>query len=298
MIQVERQSEPAALERKATRGKNKGRSEREAVLHALKQHLDAGRPPEDFSYDYKVYKDDEVKDALDASFLGKCAYCETFYSASQPMDVEHWRPKGEIHVEGQDDPLRPGYYWLASHWQNLFPSCIDCNRARRQHDVIARKEILLGKANQFPLADEGSRARSHELSHTSEKILLIDPCHDQPERFFVYTEDGAIVPADDLDDADRQRALASIQVYALNRSALVAERLEVIRRIDHRLVLMGSLADLRTQLQDRQQDDLAEIVAELILAESQALDEMMEASSPFAGLARYLFREAQRTPNA
>lgn len=294
MIQVDRRAEPAALERKATRGKNKGRSEREAVLHALKQHLDAGRPPEDFSYDYKVYKDDEVKDALDASFLGKCAYCETFYSASQPMDVEHWRPKGEIHVEGQDDPLRPGYYWLASHWQNLFPSCIDCNRARKQIDVIERKQILLGKANQFPLVDEETRILDHDRDAEirNEKILLVDPCRDDPERFFAYTEEGAIVPRKNLGPEDRKRALASIQVYALNRSALVAERLEVIRRVDHRLGLMDTLANLRADLEDLDQPKLAEVVAELIRAESVALEEMMASSRPFAGLARYLIREA------
>lgn len=296
MIHVERPPEPAVLGRRKTRGRHKGKNEREAVEAAFGSHVQAGRDPETFKFDFAVYKDDEVKSALETAFEGKCAYCETFYSASQPMDVEHWRPKGEIHTDEEEaSVLKPGYYWLASDWDNLFPSCIDCNRARRQVDVVERRPILLGKANQFPLADEATRVRSHEQSTSldGEDVLLVDPCSDHPETFFAYTEEGVILPREGLDGEDRKRALASIRVYALNRSALVAERLEVIHRLDHRFRLIDQLADLRQKLTERREHDLAEVVAELILAESRSLDKMMQASSPFAGLARYLIRRAR-----
>jgi uncharacterized protein (TIGR02646 family) len=196
VIRVERKAKPAALDQTFTRGKNKGKTERQVVEAALEAHLAPpdSQPLETFTFDYQRYKDDEVKQALEAAFAGKCAYCETFYSVSQPMDVEHWRPKGEVHL-ADGTVLKPGYYWLASDWHNLFPSCIDCNCARQQHDVIEQKRILLGKANQFPLADETVRVRSHdpEPDLNVEQALLVDPCNEDPERFFSYTEEGAIV---------------------------------------------------------------------------------------------------------
>ncbi len=306
MIRVERKARPAALDKTPTRGKNKGKTELERVLAALEAHLEPPDPktPETFTFDYQRYKEDEVKEALDAAFAGKCAYCETYYSASQPMDVEHWRPKGEVHLDDAGQTiLKPGYYWLASDWDNLFPSCIDCNRARKQQDVIAQRRILLGKANQFPVADEATRPMrrvgavrilSHDpdpgASTETEAALLVDPCNEDPEALFAYTEEGAIVPRDGLPDKDRDRALASIRVYALNRSALVTERLEVIRRIDHRLSLIDTLADLRADLEAEALPGLAEIVAQLIQTEATALEAMIAAESPFAGVARFFLR--------
>ena len=292
MIKVERKARPAALDKTFTRGQKKGKTERQVVEDALAAHLAAGKPRETFTFDYQRYKEDEVKQALDTAFAGKCAYCETFYSASQPMDVEHWRPKGEVHLDA-GTVLKPGYYWLASDWDNLFPSCIDCNRARRQYDVIARRQVSLGKANQFPLADEATRILSHdpEPDMSSEAALLLDPSAADPEDSFAYTEEGAIVPRDGLAAEDRARALASIRVYALNRSALVTERLEVIRRIDHRLRLIDARADLRSRLEAEALPELAEIVAQLIQTETRALEAMTAAESPFAGVARFLLHD-------
>lgn len=294
MIHVDRSSlpPPEALERPFSAGPNKGKSEAEAVIEALEAHLAGGEPREKFKYPYKRYKEDEAKRTLDALFRGKCAYCETYYSASQPMDVEHWRPKGEVHLD-DGTVLKPGYYWLAAHWDNLLPSCIDCNRAREQFDVVEGRAVRLGKANQFPLPPGRDHVLEHERSNalTEEEPLLVNPCEDDPEEFFAYTEEGVIRPAAGLTADERLRAEASIRVYALNRSGLVTERREVIRRIDHRLALLRQLAGLRTELAvDR--PDLVTVVEELIALESDALLEATSRASPFAGLARYLLRAA------
>lgn len=98
------------------------------------------------------------------------------------------------------------------------------------------------------------------------------------------------MPRHGRSEDDRNRALASIRVYALNRSALVTERLEVIRRIDHRLRLIDTLADLRADLEAEALPDLAEIVAQLIQTEATALEAMTDAESPFAGAARFFLR--------
>ncbi|MDB4925934.1 hypothetical protein [Mucilaginibacter sp.] len=65
-----------------------------------------------------------VIDKLNDWYFGKCAYCERFYK----LDVEHFRPKGEIRDEDNGLLRAVGYYWLGYEWSNLLPSCISCNR--------------------------------------------------------------------------------------------------------------------------------------------------------------------------
>jgi hypothetical protein len=65
-----------------------------------------------------------VIDKLNDWYFGKCAYCERFYK----LDVEHYRPKGEIRDEDNALLRAVGYYWLGYEWSNLLPSCISCNR--------------------------------------------------------------------------------------------------------------------------------------------------------------------------
>lgn len=295
MIRVDRHlPAPAALSRAPTSGPNRGKSEAQLVLERWELHqaqlaaLPAGATPPRFTFDYQRYKEGEVKEALTLLFLGKCAYCEVRYATSQPMDVEHWRPKGEVHLD-DGTKIEPGYYWLASDWDNLLPSCIDCNRARQQHDVVEQRLVTLGKANQFPLLDETTRRRRHDLT-IDELPSIVNPCLDDPETFFAYTDEGVIVPRATVDPA-RRRAQDSIRVYALNRSDLVAERRELIRLIDHRLELVRQLGQLRSSLLAEGRDELAEIVEELLSIEIDALRAMTSASRPFAGVARFFLAE-------
>jgi hypothetical protein len=66
----------------------------------------------------------KVIDKLNLWYFGKCAYCERFYK----LDVEHFRPKGEVTDENNNLLSGTGYYWLGYEWSNLLPSCISCNR--------------------------------------------------------------------------------------------------------------------------------------------------------------------------
>ena len=81
-----------------------------------------------------VYAHNQVKIALEELFKRKCAYCEHPLQRFD-WEVEHFRPHGAV----QEEPDHPGYYWLAYHFDNLFPSCIWCNqkRNRRQRGVCA-----------------------------------------------------------------------------------------------------------------------------------------------------------------
>ncbi|SLN36370.1 hypothetical protein TRL7639_01760 [Falsiruegeria litorea R37] len=178
-------------------------------------------PTKTKSFTFKTYKRPEIKQLLQDMFRGKCAYCETFYSAAQPMDVEHYRPKGAV----SEDDSHEGYWWLAMKWDNLLPSCIDCNRKRKQITPVGdvRQVALIqngtpdfsqgavqssGKKDSFPITDTGERVfdapsgAKDNLAAVSgpgllqEEPLLLNPCNDQPEdhlrhHFTSAVQDGA-----------------------------------------------------------------------------------------------------------
>ena len=128
MIKVDRSfiAEPAVLS-----ARYKGKTEQERAIAKFLKHIEEGQDPLKFKFNYTAYTKKPLKKALTVLFHGKCAYCESRYAGSQPMDVEHWRPKGKVETANGE---YPGYYWLAATWANLLPSCIDCNRSRKQYD--------------------------------------------------------------------------------------------------------------------------------------------------------------------
>lgn len=192
--------------------------------------ITAGRPnPKTTRPKFKAYKSKDVGPALEEMFERKCAYCESPYASLHPVDVEHWRPKAE--VEGFTGG---GYEWLAMVWENLLPSCIDCNRARNQMVPDAAggwRQEKLGKANQFPIADPAKRWVSFNQP-ILEVPLLLDPCVDEPTDYFDFDNTGVLLPKKGLDAARQLRALESIRVYALNRKSLVDERRRHVLRLN------------------------------------------------------------------
>lgn len=226
----------------------------------------AGRPdPQNQRPDFKAYKSDDVGPALEQLFEGKCAYCESPYASLHPVDVEHWRPKSEI--EGY---MGGGYEWLAMVWENLLPSCIDCNRARWQmvpDDSVPggwRREKI-GKANHFPIANPATRWTSFNLP-ISEVPLLLDPCVDNPAEYFDFRSDGLLLPKPDLDDVKRRRATESIRVYALNRKGLVDERRRHVlwMELEFRLIRFLYTASGSNELPQAHRDAASALVAETL----------------------------------
>ena len=134
-----------------------------------------GRPPK-----FKAYKHDSVKRTLETLFHGKCAYCESSYAATQPVDVEHWRPKARV-INNSGKVLRDGYYWLAAQWTNLLPSCIDCNRIREHEILPATTRSNSGKGNLFPLEHDKHRAKKPG-EESRESPLLLHPYLDEPSK--------------------------------------------------------------------------------------------------------------------
>ena len=224
------------------------------------------------AFPFAIYKHQEVKNALERLFRGKCAYCETFYSNAQPMDVEHFRPKGA--VEGVKD--HPGYWWIGMAWENLLPSCIDCNRKRNQttpEGHVSQVKLLedtlrfsrsatvaTGKKDSFPLASSGKRAAGPGDELTAEKALLLNPCDEEPKEHLEFVFDAAhpvsfVVPKrltrgdPDLigDGGLSLKGGTSIHVYGLNRLGLVQARTALLRHLE----FLGALViDLKALAQD------------------------------------------------
>jgi uncharacterized protein (TIGR02646 family) len=184
------------------------------------------------TYSFKAYKGDDVVEALKKLFKKKCAYCESKITATGPIEVEHFRPKGRV----AEDESHIGYWWLASEWLNLLPSCIDCNRERYHsvysyHADVPIREILTGKKDTFPIA--GQRAHTHHDELALEDPLLIDPTVRDPKSHigWVFERDLPIaVPIFNEGVLDIYGD-KSIEVLGLNRSALVEARRDVLHEI-------------------------------------------------------------------
>jgi hypothetical protein len=171
-------------------------------------------------FPYEAYKGADVIAAYKADFFGKCAYCESPYMATQPVDSEHYRPKGGYFKSGQ--LKKPGYYWLAADWRNLLPSCVDCNRGRIQ-SFANEPPQLSGKTNFFPIANERARATKPD-AEVKEQRLLLNPRLDDPEQHLEFAADGIIRERRDQNSQPSPMGVASVKVYGLQRDDLVSRR--------------------------------------------------------------------------
>lgn len=211
MINVDRSKikKPEVLDKKD----QNGLTETDRAINFYSDPINLDEP-----FNYKIYSDPKVKESLIELFKGKCAYCESKFLHVYSGDIEHFRPKGKIE---EASPQKPGYYWLAADWDNLYLSCRNCNQTLK-HDVFGTTgRITLGKLNQFPLTDPTRYVRKHNhrygISSEDQHRLLIDPCKDTPEKHLEFIDEGVIK---DLDD----RGKTSIKVYALQRVPLVQSR--------------------------------------------------------------------------
>lgn len=231
---------PSCLDAKDAQGKSE--------LDRSRDHQNSVNPKKK-AFQFSAYRNEEVRRALARIFHGKCAYCETVYAAASPVDIEHFRPKGEV----TEDSGHPGYWWLAMKWENLLPSCIDCNRRRWQYIVGKNGQLAFmqsGKKNSFPLQDGSVHARKESDSLKNESPLLLDPTVDDPRDHIRFHMDpanpiGIVMPHVEIEPS--KRGIASIQIYGLNRIGLVQERTRILRQLE----FMGNLAvDLGCIIED------------------------------------------------
>ncbi len=170
---------------------------------------DTGAKKFEFSSD--LYGHESIKAALMRAQHAKCAFCESKFAHISYGDVEHFRPKGGCHQAEGGPFLRPGYYWLAYDWANLFLSCTLCNQRF--------------KKNLFPLKRAARRARNHLGSIASEEPLLIDPATEDPEALIGFREE---VPYAINGGA---RAESTISILGLRRPELAERRWDLLEKV-------------------------------------------------------------------
>lgn len=244
-------------------------------------------------FEHRTYKIPEVRDSLERLFRRKCAYCESKYSATMPVEVEHWRPKGRV-ATATGLILKPGYFWLAAKWQNLLPSCIDCNRSRRQFCVSSNAVRLVGKADSFPLIDEARRARQPG-EESRERPLLLNPCSDRPAKhieFFLTEKREPILRARaDTSGQVSAKGEASIRVLGLNRRGLVVARKEFYLR------LRASMNDIERLIRWMDELPVGRVRREVRIEVWSKLSELKSYRKPhgeYSALAREMIRQFRR----
>lgn len=177
------------------------------------------------------YKHDSIKDALNAIYHKKCAYCESKITHGAPLQVEHFRPKAEVDtIDLLPHESHQGYYWLGNEWSNLLWACQNCNQQG-------------AKGNRFPI--KGVRVLVHpgDVSHhfvlhptlQDEIPLLINPELVDPALHLSLDKNGVIIGTSEF-------GTTSINIYKLNRDELIINRLRIINEI---------VKDINHQLQER-----------------------------------------------
>ena len=174
-----------------------------------KMKIDYDNGERRFSFSSKIYGHISVKYALKQLQNHKCCFCEARINHISHGDVEHFRPKAGYNTTARGTLTRPGYYWLAYDFSNLFLACQICNQSY--------------KKNYFPLTDEAFRAHSHHDNYRRERNLILHPEFDNPEQHLIFEEE-VIKP---LNGSIRGRE--TIKRTGLNRKLLQDDRLELLR---------------------------------------------------------------------
>lgn len=200
---------------------------------AAPRDYQAGRKT--FEFDRVIYAADEVKKSLQEAQHKKCAFCESYFAHTGYGDVEHFRPKAGYQQKSSDKLKRPGYYWLAYAWENLFYSCQLCNQRF--------------KRNLFPLKDGRRRARTHQHQIAKEDALLIHPEQVDPAKYLGFREHYAFA----IDDC--VEGTTTIEVLGLNREELTEVRYD---RMEDLKTLIEIIVTLRQELMASHDAELSE----------------------------------------
>ena len=255
---------------------------------------------------YSVYSDKSVRVTLARMFFGKCAYCESRVTTIYSGDIEHFRPKGAFRNSNLTPIVKPGYYWLAADWDNLFFACPFCNQTHT-HKILDGgeiREIVMGKLNQFPLFQEANRLgkrhgriffsdySAYQDSFNLEEAdrLLLNPCKDEVENYFQYNDEGVISPKSNLDGLELARAKSSIEVYALQRIELVHAREAKVIKIKAQI---RRVEQAIKNLNDNYEEAIEKKIwfEGILRREMKELKKYMLPHRQYAGLARQIIKQ-------
>jgi hypothetical protein len=178
-----------------------------------------------------------------------CWYCES-KSTRAPFDVDHFRPKLGITVDGVKLAGHSGYYWLAYEWWNFRLSCQRCNRPEKDED-----QSLHGKANEFPIQNEIQRCSQPAASLTSELPRLLDPCVQADCELLAHGIDGEVKPLALPGSWEHQRARYTIDRLGFNEWNTPETKKNSWRLLDDLIRLAGNQPLVVTHLQEHLSND-------------------------------------------
>jgi uncharacterized protein (TIGR02646 family) len=171
----------------------------------LKQVFRAAQSDEQVRADlYRLSKHVQqvAHNAVREQFRKKCAYCELDLNGSEGV-IDWFRPL--FGAEREDGLIDPHHYmWLTAEWGNLYWCCAQCHSRKR---------------NLFPTSLKASFGDSVNQLRRQDEAILIDPCHDRPEKYFRINSQGELQPRD-----ESRRASVTIGLLSLNRYELCAAR--------------------------------------------------------------------------
>ena len=224
---------------------SKGAQERaDAIAYFTAENRAPGR-----TFKFNVYRDKEVIPALRDAFDHVCAYCEKQIAA---VEVEHFRPKNQVRTAA--GTLSTGYYWLAATWENLLPSCHECNQRLNTYSP-GKKSSKSGKGTWFPLEDEAARA-TRVGEEARERPLLLHPYFDEPAEHLEFLDCGIVRARKDANGEPSRRGEETIRILGLNRYGLPeAWRLQFIRVQD----ALEDLLDAQCEWQKNQDEAAVEV---------------------------------------
>lgn len=179
----------------------------------------------------------------------KCWYCEA-KSNRAPFDVDHFRPKLGITVDGVELAGHGGYYWLAYEWRNFRLSCQRCNRPEKDE-----ADVLHGKANEFPVRDEAHRCTLPAALLTTEEPRLLDPCNEADCELLAHGIDGEVKPLALTGTWDNQRARYTIDRLGFNDWNTPETKKNSWRLLDDLIRLAGHQPAVVAHLQEHLSTD-------------------------------------------
>jgi uncharacterized protein (TIGR02646 family) len=192
-----------------------------------------------FSFSSSIYGHSSVKEALIQAQHKKCCFCERL--VGDDGDVEHFRPKSAYSQTKRGKLTRPGYYWLAYDWNNLYLSCSSCNQRQ--------------KRNLFPLKDPKTRAQINNNDILQEDSLFVNPGKEEPSRHIGFRGEMPYPVTGSI------KGKPTIESLKLDRSILNEAR-------HNHLKLMKRLYDVvelaKQQLENRKLQDLADKAEETL----------------------------------
>lgn len=245
--------------------KSKGKAETNKILKAYDKNpkdFETGKQPEIKTEIYRLAKEKLICDQK-----GKCCFCESKFTANGYGDVEHFRPKKGYKIKNKDKKLtRPGYYWLIYDWNNLLFSCQICNQKY--------------KKNNFPLADENTRAKNHHQDIQQEKTLLIHPCEENPENHITFIKEDV--------KAKDEKGRISIDVFGLDRVELIEQRRKYLRLINSIKSLLENHEILIKNFNIVKKEKL-EKIRKNVLEAQKIIQEVYSNESKFTGMIRANF---------